>query len=118
MSATIWVLKQGQEEDDYDHSFLLIHMEYLDQLCKKKNVEKLSDFYDYSEYNDEFGLESIEKNYLDINLAKTTLQALIEQVSKEEIKNKIELLEELDDCLKKLNLAQQEKCKVRFVYVM
>jgi hypothetical protein len=44
MGNTVWVLKEGQNEDDWDHSFILREEKALDRLAKKiesQEIERL-----------------------------------------------------------------------------
>ena len=57
MGNTLWVDVEGRAKDDLpgDNSIMLQVMNSLDGLCRKLRVAKLSDFYDYSALEDEFG---------------------------------------------------------------
>lgn len=62
MGNTIWVLQEGHEETDFDHSVMMDEEKKLDRLSKELGVKKLSDFFDYSEMEAEFGDPGRTKN--------------------------------------------------------
>jgi len=109
MGATIWVLPEGKEEDNWDHSFMLSDEKKLDAISNKLNVTKLSEFYDYE----------FEGNYIDIKDAIITLRALIKEIKTTviKLKSKKELVEELEDCLTKIHQAQENNIRIRFSIV-
>ena len=53
MGDTIWVLIEGQESDDWDHSVLLREQKGLDRLAEILSVAKLSELFDFSAYAEE-----------------------------------------------------------------
>lgn len=55
MGHTIWVDVQGRSEDPMDSSIMLQLQKQLERVSKKLKVPKLSDFYDYSELEAEYG---------------------------------------------------------------
>ena len=114
MGNTIWVLKEGQDEDDWDHSFILREEKALDRLTRKLKVKKLSDYYDYSVLNEEFDGPDTEPNYVKPVDVKKSLEALINSIKEGSsgIKSTSEILEELEDCLKKVNEAEKENCDI------
>ena len=120
MGDTIWVLKEGQESDDWDHSVLLQEEKGLDRLAKALSVKKLSDLFDFSTYADEFGGPE-EPNYISPHEARATLSALFEAIKaghdEYRPKNRKEMLDELDDCLKKVGEAEAENCRVRLAII-
>ena len=63
MGDTIWVLRQGKTNsgDDYDHSTMLRCTDELDRLARKCKVRKLSDFYDWADYNFNMSDEELEE---------------------------------------------------------
>ena len=54
MGDTVWVLREGQQSDDRDHSLVLREKKGLDRLAKVLGVKKLSALFDYSIYNEAF----------------------------------------------------------------
>lgn len=57
MSDTIWVDVRGRSKDDLpqDNSIMLRMKDQLDRLSMKLKVAKLTDFYDYSELEAQYG---------------------------------------------------------------
>lgn len=115
MGNTVWVLKEGQNEDDWDHSFILREEKALERLAKKLKVKKLSDYYDYSVLNEEFDGPDTETNYVKPVDVKKSLEALINAIKDDasDIKSTSKIMDELEDCLKKVNEAEKENCDVR-----
>ena len=115
MGDTIWVLKEGQEEDNWDHTLILRNEKPLELLSKEIGVKSLSEFFDYSILNEEFDGPDTDPKYSKPSEIRLTLEALISKIKN--IESKIErydeLLEELKDCLKKVKEAEINKCNVR-----
>ena len=63
MGDTIWVLKEGQEEDDWDHTLILHNEKSLKLLSKEIGVKSLSEFFDYSILNEEFDVPDTDSKY-------------------------------------------------------
>ncbi len=40
MSDTLWILKDGQDEDDWDHSLILSEEKVLSRLAKELNIKE------------------------------------------------------------------------------
>lgn len=119
MGDTVWVLKEGQDEDDWDHSLLLREEKALKKLAQKLGVAPLEELLDYSILSEEFDDDEAEPNYLNPADIKPTLSALITALKADGagLKNPAEVLEELEDCLKKVQAAEDEQCKVRLSIV-
>ncbi len=119
MTDTIWVLREGQEEDDRDHSLILREEKSLKRLSKELGVKSLPEFFDYSILKEEFNGPDTEPNYSKPSEILPTLEALIIKIKSGEsnIERSEELLEELEDCLKKVVEAEDEKCSVRLSIV-
>ncbi|MCP4351571.1 MAG: hypothetical protein GY795_39395 [Desulfobacterales bacterium] len=115
MGDTVWVLKEGQDEDNWDHSLILSEEKALNRLSKKLKIKKLSDFYDYSVLNEEFDGPDTEPNFVKPIDVKKSLQALINAIQEGDsgIKSPSGIVEELEDCLKKVTEAEKENCNVR-----
>jgi hypothetical protein len=115
MGTTVWVLKEGQEDDNWDHSLMLSQEKELDRLAEKLKVKKLSELYDYSVLSDEFGGPETEPNYLAPEVVKETLRSLIGAIKagNSGVRLQDELVEELEDCFIKAVQAETENCKVR-----
>ena len=119
MGNTVWVLKEGQEDDDWDHSFMLNEEDELNVLCKKHDVKPLSDLLDYSILNEEFGEGDDSPNFLNPSEIKPSLAILITLIKegKSNLKQATEVLEELEDCLQKVTEAESEHSKIRLSIV-
>ncbi len=115
MGDTVWVLKEGEEEDIRDHSLILSEEKALNRLAKKLKIKKLSDFYDYSVLNEEFDGPDTEPNYVKPNDVKESLQALINAIREGDsgIGSPDEVVEEFEDCLQKVAEAEKENCNIR-----
>jgi hypothetical protein len=115
LGNTVWVLKEGREEDNWDHSLMLSQEKALDLLSEELHVRKLSELYDYSVLNEEFGGPDTEPNYLDPGLVRETLGALIDAIKagKSGLRSQKELVEELEDCFIKTVEAETENCRIR-----
>jgi hypothetical protein len=119
MGTTIWVLEAGQEEDNWDHSFIIENEKYLNKLADTFNVTRLTEFYDYSILNEEYSESNCEPNYIDIDHVKVTLETLLNEVRYSEVKlfSKQEIIDEIEDCLMKVNAAKVNNKKIRFALV-
>lgn len=53
MGTTLWCLSRRRQEDgdDFDHSAMLEGLEGLDALCRRLGVKELSSFVDWTDYN-------------------------------------------------------------------
>jgi hypothetical protein len=119
MGDTIWVLKEGQDEDDWDHSLILTEEKEFKRLSKELGLKKFDELLDYSILNEESGDPNTEPNYLDPSEARLTLESFISAIKtgQSKIKAAEDVLEELEDCLKKIIEAENEHCKVRLAVV-
>jgi hypothetical protein len=132
MGMTIWIhtLEDGKlSKESDDHSLMLRHGEELDQVCEELGVAKLSSFYDSTdlefnmadEFDEEGETEAVEQeldpvtgwpyplesmNWFDAAAGKTVLLALRDRLATSPpadlVKDAKELIEELDDCIGKL----------------
>lgn len=122
MGDTFWILKENQDSDDCDHSLIVEEEKGLDRLAKALKVKKLSQFYDYSVYNEKFG-DSGEPYLVAPEDVKKTLLALYEAIKDgkqkwvQKLSKRDELSEEIADCLKKVSEAEAQNCKVRCAIV-
>jgi len=115
MGMTIWILAEGEQEDDRDHSIMLMKDKSLDKLAKSIGVTKLSEFYDYSTLEGEFGGEASPK-YSSADEIEKSISALIKAIKegRSEKLEKVEgLMEELEDCVKKALNAKNNNKNVR-----
>ena len=55
MGQTLWVLTEGAEEDDFDHSIILLEDKKLDQLASGLGFPPLTELFDFSVLAEEFG---------------------------------------------------------------
>lgn len=125
MGMTLWIHTLEQRDyskDSEDHSLMNDYLEEIDDLCEQLGVQKLSEFCDYTEANNEFGGdfdddEDIEPDpetglaygiddmdWFDAGSGLVTLQALyafLEENDPDEIDedDKADLLDELGDCI-------------------
>lgn len=116
MGDTIWVLPEGVEEDDWDHSLVLQEDKSLDRLCEALGVRRLSELLDFSVCAEELGA-GVEPNYVDPSEASRTISALIEAARSghpaAKLKRESEVLEELEDMHEKLEKAGAQGLRVR-----
>ena len=119
MGNTVWVLSQDIDEDDWDHSLILVHEKSLDMLADQLSVKRLSDFYDYSILAEDFD-EEVEPNYVSADELESVLNSLITAI-RDGIAGKLnedtEIIEELEDCSGKVSNAKRNGSKVRFAIV-
>ena len=119
MGNTIWVLSEDSDEDDWDHSFLLVNEKLLNKLADQLNVKKLSDFYDHSILAEEYG-EDIEPNYIIPDDLESVLNPLITAIRDGDagkLNGNVEIIQELVDCLEKVLNAKSCGSKVRLAIV-
>lgn len=124
MGTTLWVIGKATmaDGDDYDHSALFNAAERLDALCQQLGVEKLSTFIDWTDYSanisEEFDFPGAdgfgtEVSWFPPDDALPTLRALRSSLAEDEAAREAlfepslrhlsdEILEELDDCIMKL----------------
>jgi hypothetical protein len=146
MGMTLWLHtledREFSKESD-DHSLMHEHSDSLDELCDVGKVRKLSDFFDFTdiEYNlgDDFdddaddlemaidpetgygyGIDDMQWFAADEGLA--TLQKLREQVAAAamtelDVDDRHAMLEELDDCLKRLAVTAERGGKFHLAVI-
>lgn len=118
MGSTIWVVSDStlEQGDSWDHSAMLEVLEQLDALSISLGVLTVSSFLRSQEYMGNLSAKSIRKRaaWFDARTAIPTFQALFAQISEnpQVISANSErfsgtdfhrlLLDELDDCIKKL----------------
>ena len=76
MGKTVWILQNQQEDDDQDHSLVLVHEKQLAKLAKETGVKEFSEFLDYFVIAEEFSGDA-EVNYVEPAEVKDTLSQLI-----------------------------------------
>lgn len=119
MGDTVWVLKEGQDEDDWDHSLILRENKELKRLSRELGVKRLDDLLDYSILNAEFSDIEEDPNYFEPAEIRPTLEALIAAIKagKSRLGSPGEVVEELEDCLKKVLEAEDGRLRVRLSIV-
>ena len=97
MGNTLWVLKEDQEEDNWDHSLMLIEEDELKRLSKQSGVKALEDLLDFSIISEEYSDVEMEPNFLNPSDIKPTLEALISTIKSGNVnlESPTEVLEEL-----------------------
>lgn len=135
MSDTLWVRRRsmaasGDAADDYDHSLFYRHADALDRLADSLGVRGLSDFFDTSDLEYNLSEEDLPASWIaehehwyPPSEALPALQRIIECLKAGEvkgIKEKVrgDLLDELEDCLVKLEMAEREGDLFHFCIVM
>lgn len=137
---TLWILSKNKmtDGDDTDHSALLAAAERLDPVCDELGVRKLSDFLDWTDFNanmsedEEFpSPEELKElaSWFTPNEALTVLNALrgklstagypLESLFEEGERGYSKyLLDELDDCIAKVEEIEAEGDLFHFCVVM
>jgi len=142
MGTTIWVLSKNKttEGDDWDHSALFYAVEKLDLICDRLGLSKLSTFLDWTDFDlnmsededEEFPDEDVlidRASWFNPSEALPMLRALREYVARNEseIVSLLEqgkehlsedLLEDLDDCISKVEKIATEGDLFHFCVVM
>lgn len=135
MSDTLWVRRKSMAAsedvaDDYDHSLFYRHADALDKLADSLGVPRLSDFFDTSDLEYNLSEEDLPASWIAEHEqwyppaeALSALRRIIECLKAGEvkgIKEKVrgDLLEELRDCLVKLERAEGEGDSFHFCIVI
>ena len=135
MSDTIWVRRKSQvgtdnSGDDFDHSLFCKSSEELDKLAQAIGVRKLSDFIDTTDLQYNMSDEDLPESWIAENEkwfspsdALPSLMRIVERLKAGEVqgikeKSRPELLEELEDCLEKVDEAARENDQFHFCIVM
>lgn len=140
MGTTIWVLSKGKtiETDDWDHSALFYAVEKLDLVCDQLGLTKISEFLDWTDFeanmfeDDDFPDEEVlrdKASWFNPSAALPMLRSLREYVvnngaegeslleqGKEYLAE--DLLEDLDDCIAKVEKIETEGDLFHFCVVM
>jgi hypothetical protein len=140
MGTTIWVLSKSKmtEGDKWDHSALFYAVETLDDICEKLCLVKFSSFLDLTDFNinmsedEEFPDEDTLRDTTSWFSPSEALPML--RVLRDHVKNKIsdhkilleqskehlseELLEDLEDCIAKVEQIAAEDDLFHFCVVM
>lgn len=132
MSDTIWVLRKSKNEDvdDFDHSMFCHHSEQLDELATQLGVKKLSEFFDYADLQFNTSEEELPESWIAEHQqwfspsdALPSLRAISARLKTGEIDDLDEearegLIEELDDCTRKVEAAAKDNDGFHFCLVM
>ena len=140
MGTTIWVLSKGKttETDDWDHSALFYAVEKLDLVCDQLGLMKISEFLDWTDFeanmfeDDDFPDEEVlrdKASWFNPSAALPMLRSLREYVvnNGDEGESLLEqgkeylaedLLEDLDDCIAKVEKIETEGDLFHFCVVM
>jgi hypothetical protein len=139
MGMTIWILsrKKMSDGDNFDHSALLIASEKIDDLCKDLGLKIITPFFDYTDCEvncsneEDFHSEEVIReraswfNPKDIlptmiklreNLASD--EKLVLSLFEEDQSLSEDLLEELNDCIEKLEKIADEGDLFHFCVVI
>ena len=136
MATSIWLLRQSAagDGDDFDHSAIFDASEELDRVADGLGVEKISEFFDWTDFDanmsDDEPLEDYEyvaaARWFDPAGALTSIQSLLSHLKAnpdaaqsadwEELYPAI--LEELDDVVAKLKRAASEGDRFNLCVVM
>lgn len=119
MGNTIWLLSEDREEDDWDHSLILVNEKQLDKLADELNVKRLSDVYDHSILAEEYG-GRVKPKFVIAEELENVLDSMIRAIRKgsaSKLNKDNEIIEELEDCLKKVSSAKSKGLKVRLAIV-
>jgi hypothetical protein len=140
MGTTIWVLSKGKttETDDWDHSALFYAVEKLDLVCDQIGLTKISEFLDWTDFEanmfeeDDFPDEEVlrdKASWFNPSTALPMLRAVREYVvnngadgesllekGKEYLAE--DLLDDLDDCIAKVEKIETEGDLFHFCVVM
>ncbi|MBD2317495.1 hypothetical protein [Phormidium tenue] len=140
MGTTIWVLSKGKttETDDWDHSALFYAVEKLDLVCDQIGLTKISEFLDWTDFEanmfeeDDFPDEEVlrdKASWFNPSAALPMLRAVREYVASNESERESlleqgkeylseDLLEDLDDCIAKVEKIETEGDLFHFCVVM
>jgi len=107
MNTTLWVLGMTApiDEADCDHSAMFAGAGELDSLCERLKVPVLSSFFDWSDFNADSREDEGEEplTWFDPGQALPTLQALRDHLRASNVDGAAHLVEELQDCIRKLS---------------
>ena len=119
MGNTVWVLREDQDDDEWDHSLVVVYEKDLDRLAKELDVKKLCEFYDFSVLAEEFGGDE-EPNYVCPKFVKASVLPILSALqagNSPTIDRRDDIIEELEDILTKVNEAEVLESKVRLSVV-
>ena len=85
-------------------------------MADELGIKPLSDFYDYSILTEEYGGEA-ETNYVNAEELINILEPITNAIRAGKLNGDSEIIEELEDCLKKTLIAKDRGLKVRLAIV-
>jgi hypothetical protein len=132
---TIWVRRKSRvgtddSGDDFDHSLFCRLSEELDALAGEIGVRKLSDFFDFTDYQFNLSDEDLPESWIQENEkwfhpadALPSLGKLLDRLRASAAQGipddmRSDLIEELEDCLAKVQAADRDKDEFHFCIVM
>jgi hypothetical protein len=144
MGTTLWVVSKSKiaDGDDWDHSALFNAVDKLDRICEQLGLANFSSFLDWTDFeanmsededeDDEFPSEELlieRASWFDPSDALPILLALRDRLTSNESERKSlfdedrlylsdELLEELGDCIAKVEKIEAERDLFHFSVVM
>lgn len=119
MGNTLWILTNNREDDDWDHSLILKEEKALNKLADTLGIPKISDYYDFSILQGEYGVE-VKPTTIVPDEAERIFQTILTAIQDGQagkLKNPDEITEELTDCLEKIKSAKEQGEQVRLSIV-
>ncbi len=133
MGTTIWVLQQSTAADhvgdSMDHSLIYSYADQLDRLAVESGVEPLSNFFDDADLRFTLSEDDLPESWLESHqrwfdpvAALPSLRTLATYLKAHSVpalseRIRLGLIEELDDCISKVELAIQENDKFQFCLI-
>jgi hypothetical protein len=132
MGDTIWIRVEGAAgDDDVDHSLMFDLREPLDALAAGLGVEPLSAFYDWADYEYNLSHEGEDESWVAAHARwhegrplLASLRAIRDAVVRDSAAIDLDeeaagaLVEELDDCIRKAQLATEAGRRIHLCVVM
>jgi len=135
MSDTIWVRRKSRvgtydSSDEFDHTLFCKSSDELDALAVSLGVRKLSDFFDTTDLQYNMSDKDLPETWITENEkwfqpsdALPAIRKIVERLKAGEVKGikekaRAELIEELEDCLRKVSATESEKDQFHFCIVM
>ncbi len=132
MGTTLWVLRKSRraDGDDYDHSAIYKAASALDALADEIGVRRLSDFFDWTDFKFNSSNDALPESWIAENEkwhapddAISSVRAVLDHLKQQDYggiapQDRVELVDELGDCLRKLGLAKAEGDAFQFCVVM
>ena len=132
LGNTIWFLRKSKlgDADNVDLSLFYNFADILDGIADKLEVAKLSEFFDFTDLEFNLSDEELPESWISENQKWFSPQAALTSICSilkhlkigkiEEIpeRSRLELIEELEDCLTQLEIAIAEADDFQFCIVM